>query len=77
MRLLKKGAEGDIYLTKFEDGVAILKTRKKKPYRHPYLDSRIRKQRTIRESIILSETKSFGVMTPLVYRVNQIGRAHV
>lgn len=70
MRLLKKGAEGDIYLTKFEAGVAILKTRKKKPYRHPHLDSRIRKQRTIRESIILSEAKSFGIMTPLVYRVN-------
>lgn len=71
MKLLKKGAEGDIYLTKFEDHTAILKTRKKKPYRHPHLDSRIRKQRTIRESSILSEAKSFGIRTPLVYRVNQ------
>ncbi|MGQ0606206.1 MAG: KEOPS complex kinase/ATPase Bud32 [Candidatus Nitrosotenuis sp.] len=70
MKLLKKGAEGDIYLTKFERSFAILKTRKKKPYRHPQLDSRIRKQRTIRESTILSEAKSFGIRTPLVYRVN-------
>ena len=70
VKLLKKGAEGDIYLTKFDDNPAILKTRKKKPYRHPQIDNRIRKQRTIREATILSEAKSFGVKTPLVYRVN-------
>lgn len=70
MKLLKKGAEGDIYLTKFDDVTAILKTRKKKPYRHPKIDDKIRKQRTVREATMLSEAKSFGVRTPLVYRVN-------
>jgi TP53 regulating kinase-like protein len=70
VKLIKKGAEGDIYLTKFGDTPAILKTRKIKPYRHPQIDNRIRKQRTIREATILSEAKSFGVKTPLVYRVN-------
>lgn len=70
MKLLKKGAEGDIYLTKFDDTQAILKTRKKKPYRHPQIDDKIRKQRTIREATILSEAKSFGVRTPLVYQIN-------
>jgi TP53 regulating kinase-like protein len=70
LKLLKKGAEGDIYHTKFDNNPAILKTRKTKPYRHPILDGRIRKQRTIREASILSEAKQFGVRTPLVYEVN-------
>ncbi|MBM3904333.1 MAG: Kae1-associated serine/threonine protein kinase [Thaumarchaeota archaeon] len=70
MKLIKKGAEGDIYLTKFDNVPAILKTRKTKPYRHPTLDNKIRKQRTIREASILSEAKSIGIRTPLVYQVN-------
>ncbi|MFM8658809.1 MAG: KEOPS complex kinase/ATPase Bud32 [Candidatus Nitrosotenuis sp.] len=70
MRLIKKGAEGDIYATKFGNDPAILKTRKVKPYRHPILDNKIRKQRTIREASMLSEAKSVGVHTPLVYQVN-------
>jgi TP53 regulating kinase-like protein len=70
LKLFKKGAEGDIYLTKFDNDSAILKTRKTKPYRHPILDDRIRKQRTIREAAIISEAKSFGIRTPLVYQVN-------
>lgn len=70
MKLLKKGAEGDIFLTKYENALAILKTRKKKQYRNQILDDKIRKSRTIRESTILSEVKEFGVKTPLVYQVN-------
>jgi TP53 regulating kinase-like protein len=70
MALLQKGAEGDIFLTKHQDKLAILKTRKKKPYRNTLLDDRIRRQRTIREASMLAESKSFGVRTPLVYQVN-------
>lgn len=68
--MLKKGAEGDIFLTKHENTLAILKTRKKKQYRNQILDDKIRKSRTIRESTILSEVKEFGVRTPLVYQVD-------
>jgi TP53 regulating kinase-like protein len=70
MKLVKKGAEADIYLTKWNDLRAILKIRKIKPYRNPILDAKIRKQRTIKESQIISEVKSFGIPTPLVYFVN-------
>ena len=70
MKLIKKGAEGDIYTTKFGSDPAILKTRKVKPYRHPILDNKIRKQRTIREASMLVEAKSVGIHTPLVYQVN-------
>ncbi|MGQ0791645.1 MAG: KEOPS complex kinase/ATPase Bud32 [Nitrosopumilaceae archaeon] len=70
MKLLKKGAEGDIFLTSWNKKKAILKARKKKNYRNPSLDQRIRKQRTIRESEIISDVKSFGISTPLIYYVD-------
>ncbi len=70
MKLIKKGAEGDIFIKKLYNEDVILKTRKVKSYRHNVLDSKIRKQRTIREATILSEIKSHGVRTPLLYQVN-------
>ena len=70
MKLLKKGAEADLYQTKWQNSNAILKIRKIKKYRNSSLDSKIRKQRTIKESQILSQVKSFGIPAPLVYFVN-------
>jgi len=70
MKLLKKGAEGDIYLTSWNYQKAILKERKKKDYRHPILDQKIRKQRTRREAQIISDVKSFGIGTPLIYLID-------
>ena len=70
MKLIKKGAEADIYQTTWQNSKAILKIRKTKNYRDPSLDSKIRKQRTIKESQMLSQVKSFGIPTPLVYFVN-------
>ncbi|MCH8860765.1 MAG: Kae1-associated serine/threonine protein kinase [Thaumarchaeota archaeon] len=70
MKLLKKGAEGDIFLITWNKKKAILKARKKKDYRNSLLDQRIRKQRTIRECEIISEVKSFGVSTPLIYNMD-------
>lgn len=70
MKLLKKGAEADIYLTTWDDSDAILKIRKPKKYRNESLDNRLCKQRTIRESQMLSFVKSIGVSAPLVYFVN-------
>ena len=70
MKLIKKGAEADIYQTKWQNSKAILKIRKIKNYRNSSLDSKIRKQRTIKESQMLHLVKSFGIPTPLVYFVN-------
>jgi len=70
MKLRKKGAEADIYQTKWHNSKAIFKIRKTKNYRNFSLDSKIRKQRTIKESQIISQVKSFGIPTPLVYFVN-------
>ena len=70
MKLFKKGAEADLYKTTWQNSKAILKIRKTKNYRNPSLDSRIRKQRTIKESKMISFVKSFGIPTPLIYFVN-------
>jgi len=70
MKLIRKGAEGDLFLTTWISQKAVLKSRKKKDYRNASLDHHLRKQRTIRESEIISEVKKFGIHTPLVYFVD-------
>ena len=71
MKLVKKGAEADIYVTSWNGKNSILKIRKKKDYRVDSLDMRIRTLRTIREAKMISESKSFGITTPLVYFVDE------
>ena len=70
MKLVKTGAEADIFVYSWNNSKAVLKVRKPKKYRNPILDSNIRKQRTIKESQMISEVKSYGIPTPLVYFVN-------
>ena len=70
MRLLKRGAEADIYETDWFGLPAICKVRRPKPYRNPDLDTRLRRQRTLREASMLHMVKSLGVPAPLVYFVD-------
>ena len=70
MKLIRKGAEGDLFFTTWNNQEAILKSRKKKDYRNSSLDYRLRKQRTIRESQIMAEVKEFGIRTPLIHFVD-------
>jgi TP53 regulating kinase and related kinases len=70
MKILKKGAEADVFLSSWNGINSVLKIRKEKKYRNPSLDTRIRKQRTIREAQIISDVKSFGISTPLIYFVD-------
>ncbi|MGY5150494.1 MAG: KEOPS complex kinase/ATPase Bud32 [Candidatus Nitrosopumilus sp. bin_68KS] len=70
MKLIKKGAEADIYQTMWQNSKAILKIRKVKNYRNSSLDAKIRKQRTIKESQMISHARTFQIPTPLVYFVN-------
>ena len=67
MKLINRGAEADVYSTMWDKKKAILKIRKVKSYRNSLLDQKIRKQRTTRESQIISQVKSFGIPTPLIY----------
>ena len=71
-RLVKRGAEGDVFSLDWNGRPSVLKTRRPKAYRHPVLDGSIRRQRTVRESEIISLVKSFGVPAPLVYFVDTV-----
>ena len=69
-RLIRKGAEADIYLGKWFGKDAILKIRKPKPYMQPELDSEIRKRRTLHEVSFLVDARKAGITTPLVYFID-------
>ncbi len=79
MELIKQGAEAKIYLADFEEffGVDILpgekvviKHRIPKRYRIKEIDTKLRKERTVREARILHRAKEFGVNCPYVYEVD-------
>lgn len=70
MQLVRRGAEADIYLTKWRGKDAISKARTPKPYRHEALDSAVRRQRTVREAGFMSAAKVAGVSAPFVHFVD-------
>ncbi len=70
MRLLFKGAESNIYLTKWYNKKAISKIRIPKIYRQRMLDDDLRKRRTISESRMITLAKEFGLRTPYIYFVD-------
>ena len=70
MQLIKRGAEADIYRTEWFGRAAISKVRSPKPYRNKTLDTRIRRQRTVREANMLHMVKSLGICSPMVYHIN-------
>ncbi len=70
LELLFKGAESNIYLTKWYNKKAISKIRIPKIYRHRVLDDDLRKRRTISESKMITLAKEFGLRTPYIYFVD-------
>lgn len=71
-KLIKKGAEADIFLISWFGEKAVSKIRKPKPYRNILLDSEIRKKRTIHEANIMSAAKIASVTTPFIYFVDPV-----
>ena len=72
VHVLSKGAEADIYRTRWFGDDAVSKIRVKKPYRQKLLDNEIRTNRTLREATMLSVAKEIGVRTPFVYFVDPV-----
>jgi TP53 regulating kinase and related kinases len=70
VELLFKGAESNIYLTKWYNKKAISKIRIPKIYRHRVLDDDLRRRRTISESKMITLAKEFGLRTPYIYFVD-------
>ncbi len=61
-----QGAEATVTL----DPDRVQKRRRPKSYRHPALDDRLRRERTVAEARLTSEARRQGVPTPLVYDVD-------
>ena len=52
--------------------VYIVKERIKKQYRHPTLDAKLIKERMRQEARIMHRCRSYGILTPLVYMINDL-----
>jgi N6-L-threonylcarbamoyladenine synthase/protein kinase Bud32 len=61
-----RGAEATVTTA----GALVTKRRLPKEYRHPELDERLRRERTVAEARLLSEARRAGVPTPLVHDVD-------
>lgn len=63
-RLLSRGAESEIRMGMFLGMKAVFKLRVRKPYMHPALDRRLRRQRTLREAKVIARARQAGVPAP-------------
>jgi TP53 regulating kinase and related kinases len=66
-KIIKRGAEADVYLIPWHKTMAISKLRNPKKYRNTTLDNLIRVRRTIHEATMLKDVKTTGIKTPFIY----------
>ncbi|MGQ9542921.1 MAG: Kae1-associated kinase Bud32 [Candidatus Bathyarchaeia archaeon] len=71
LKLLKKGAEADLYIGELYGRRVVIKRRVQKAYRNPILDSKLRTSRTVREAENMHEAKRVSVPTPTIYLVDK------
>ena len=70
-KVIALGAEAELIEGEYLGRKALLKKRSKKIYRVNELDERIRHERTKKECLLLHKAKSFGVRSPLIYKVDR------
>ena len=70
MKLIQKGAEGELFRDMWHGLQVVRKVRTPKRYRVAVLDAELRHTRTAREAWIMHEAKKAGVSTPLIYSVD-------
>jgi len=69
-KLIKMGAEANIYLDLWRGIEVVKKVRRPKPYWREELDRKIRRIRTSREAEFITTVKRFGVLTPIIFFVD-------
>lgn len=69
-KIIKKGAEANLYEIKWFGRPAISKVRCRKKYRLAKLDRKIRQQRTVKEATIIHKARLSRVPVPIIYHVN-------
>jgi Kae1-associated kinase Bud32 len=70
VQLIKRGAEAEIHLSEWRGRKVAIKKRIPKSYRNEKIDKRLREARTKLEAKMISEARSFGVPTPIIYDVD-------
>ncbi len=63
-KLIGKGAEGELFLTEHDKQKCVEKIRVSKAYRHPELDKRLRKRRTVREAKVIRAARAAMINCP-------------
>ena len=63
---LHRGAEADLFVSALPPWKAVVKRRVRKAYRNEQLDSKIRKERTVKESSAIHDAKVAGARTPSI-----------
>ncbi len=71
-KIITKGAEAEVWKGLWRGRDIIIKKRKKKGYRHPKLDEKIRKSRIRKEARLLKEARKVGIPVPIIYDVDEI-----
>jgi len=72
-RLIRKGAEANLYLVTLYGRDIVVKERIRKSYRVDQLDQKIRSYRTVHEAQMIHEAKKAGVSTPVIYLIDEPG----
>jgi len=70
VKVLARGAEAVIYLGWFLGERAVYKERVRKSYRHPEIDSYLRRVRTLSEARIMVDARRAGFPTPHIFDVD-------
>ena len=71
-KIVRKGAEADLYYGQWFGKEVIFKYRVPKKYRIEELDKRIRTERTLNEARALIRVKKYGINVPLVFEIDTI-----
>ena len=70
-QIINRGAEAILYIDSWEGQRVLVKERIKKGYRISQIDDKLRKERTAKETKLLRDVRSVGVVTPKVFDVDK------
>jgi Kae1-associated kinase Bud32 len=69
-KILYRGAEAEICLSKYMGKTVVQKRRVKKAYRIKEIDALLIASRTKEEAKLIAESRSYGVSVPLLYDID-------
>ncbi|XP_036900100.1 EKC/KEOPS complex subunit TP53RK [Sturnira hondurensis] len=70
LELVKQGAEARVFRGRFQGRAAVVKHRFPKGYRHPVLEARLSRRRTVQEARALLRCRRAGISAPVVFFVD-------